>query len=126
MDSKAYIEAAKKTESTNFSDIKERLTDKETIRLLHAAMGVSTESGELLDALKKYVYYGKELDRTNLFEEVGDLLWYLAILADELGFDFEKAMAKNVEKLRARYGEGFSSLKATKRDLVEERKILGS
>lgn len=126
MDSKSYIEAAKKTESTNFSEIKERLSDTSTIRLLHAAMGVSTESGELLDALKKSLFYGKELDRTNLFEEVGDLLWYLAILADEIGFDFEQAMAKNVEKLRARYGERFSSLKATKRNLAEERKILDS
>lgn len=124
--SKDYIEAAKKTESTNFSEIKERLSDEGMIRLLHATVGVSTESGELLDALKKHIYYGKDLDKTNLFEEVGDLFWYLAILADELGFDFEKVMAKNVEKLQARYGDAFSSDKAIKRDLTEERKILDS
>ena len=124
MNSQEYIENAKKTESVNFETIGNRLQTKENIRLLHAAMGVSTEAGELLDALKKHIFYGKELDKTNLFEEVGDLFWYAAILADELGFDFEQAMEKNIEKLKARYGEKFSEVKAKDRDLSKERSIL--
>ncbi len=124
MNSKEYIKNATKTESVNFETIGTRLQTKENIRLLHAAMGISTEAGELLDALKKHLFYGKDLDRTNLFEEVGDLFWYMAILADELGFDFEQAMEKNIEKLRARYGEKFSETKAQKRDLTKERAIL--
>ena len=55
---------------------------------------------------------------------MGDLFWYLAILADELGFDFEAAMKKNNEKLEARYGKSFSSEKAISRDLDKERDIL--
>ena len=124
MKSSTYIENAKKTESVNYEVIAQRLSDKGMIRILHSALGVSTEAGELLDAVKKHVYYGKELDKVNLFEEVGDLFWYLAILADELGFSFEDAMKKNNEKLEARYGKRFSSDKAIDRNLEKERSIL--
>lgn len=124
MSSSTYIENAKKTESTDYEIIASRLQDKGMIRLLHSAMGLSTETGEILDAIKKHIYYGKELDKVNLFEEVGDLFWYLAIMADELGFSFEDAMKKNIEKLEARYGKSFSSEKAITRNLDKERDIL--
>jgi len=124
MNSSTYIENAKKTESVNYENIANRLQSKSMIRILHSALGLSTEAGEILDAIKKHVYYGKELDRVNLFEEVGDLFWYLAIMADELGFSFEDAMKKNNEKLEARYGSRFSSDKAIDRDLNKERTVL--
>lgn len=124
MKSKEYIANAKKTESVDYDAIAQRLGQKSMMRVLHSALGLSTEAGEILDAVKKHVYYGKELDKVNLFEEVGDLFWYLAIMADELGFDFEAAMKKNNEKLEARYGKAFSSEKAIKRDLETEREIL--
>jgi NTP pyrophosphatase (non-canonical NTP hydrolase) len=124
MHSKDYIELAKKTESNDHQPIVARLSQGRTVRLLHAAMGASTEAGELLDAVKKHVFYGKPLDETNLFEEVGDIFWYLAILADELGFDFESAMQKNLAKLQSRYGAAFSSERAQVRDLAREREIL--
>ena len=119
-----YIKNAIKTESQNFDEISKRLSSKKMIRTLHTAMGVSTEAGELLDAIKKHVYYGKTLDEVNLFEEVGDLFWYLAILADELDFDFNEVMEKNIEKLKARYGDKFSSERAITRNLEQERSTL--
>jgi len=64
------------------------------------------------------------LDRVNMAEEVGDLFWYIAIIAYELGFEFESVMEKNIEKLKARYGEKFSQEKANLRDLAQERSIL--
>ena len=124
MNSKEYIEQAKRTESVNFSDIAKRLNTPKMMRLLHGAMGVSTEAGELLDAIKKHVYYGKPLDEVNIFEEIGDLFWYLAILSDELGFDFEKIMAKNIDKLQARYKDKFSEESAINRNLNKERSTL--
>ena len=126
MDSKTYIEQAKITESNDFTPIKERLQSTSTVRMLHATMGVSTEAGELVDALKKHVFYGKELDRTNMLEEVGDLFWYLAILSDELGLDFETIMRKNIEKLQTRYGGAFSQKAAIHRDLAKEKDSLES
>ena len=122
MKSSEYIQECIKTESCDAEAIQKRLGD--AYRLLHASMGISTEAGEILDQLKKHIYYGKDLDKTNLFEEAGDLFWYLAILADEIGFDFEAAMAKNIEKLKARYGDRFTKDRALKRDLDKEIKAL--
>jgi len=124
MNSKSYIKDAIKTESTNFSGMNDRLNDDGLKRLLHAGIGLSTESGEFLDALKKHIFYGKELDKVNLAEEMGDMFWYMAIVADELGFEFEEVMERNITKLKARYGDKFSKEKAEKRDLETERKIL--
>lgn len=126
MNSKQYISDAIKTESTDFKAMDERLSQNGTKRLLHAGIGLSTEAGEFLDSLKKHIFYGKELDRVNLAEEMGDLFWYTAIIADELGLEFESVMEKNIEKLKARYGEKFSEEKANKRDLDKEREILES
>ena len=100
MDSKQYIKDATKTESNDFSAIGDRVKDEGTLRLLHGAIGLTTEAGEFIDALKKHIFYGKELDRVNLAEEMGDMFWYLAIVADELGIDFESVMATNIKKLK--------------------------
>ncbi|WP_034719851.1 nucleoside triphosphate pyrophosphohydrolase family protein [Bacteriovorax sp. DB6_IX] len=124
MNSKRYIKDAVRTESRNFEAMNERLNDDGLKRLLHAGIGLSTEAGEFLDALKKHIFYGKELDKVNLAEEMGDLFWYMAIVADELGFEFEEVMERNITKLKARYGEKFSEEKAEKRDLDTEREIL--
>lgn len=121
---KNYIEKAIKTESKDFDKISNRLQDKSMIRLLHAGMGLATESAEFLDALKKAIYYGKELDKVNLAEEMGDILWYCATALDELGVSFEEVMEKNIAKLEARYPEKFTEEKAENRDLKTERDIL--
>ena len=93
-------------------------------RLLHAGIGLATEAGEFLDALKKHVFYGKELDTVNLSEEMGDIFWYCALIADELKIDFSQVMDTNIAKLKARYGDKFSEEKAEHRDLKTERTIL--
>lgn len=124
MQSKNYIQDAIRTESNNFTAMNERLNDDGLKRLLHAGIGISTEAGEFLDALKKHIFYGKDLDKVNLAEEMGDLFWYMAIVADELGFEFEEVMTRNIQKLKARYGEKFTEEAAEKRDLDRERKIL--
>jgi NTP pyrophosphatase (non-canonical NTP hydrolase) len=116
-----FIKEAIKTESCNFTEIVERLSDKRTIRLLHAAMGLSTEANEFLDALKKWIFYGKELDEVNLAEELGDLFWYSAIAHDELGKSFEEIQIAVIQKLRKRYAEKFNSEEAINRNLNEER-----
>lgn len=124
MNSQDYISDAIKTESRDFEAMDARLSDQGLKRLLHAGFGLSTEAGEFMDALKKHIFYGKELDRVNLREELGDLFWYMAIACDELDVPFESLMKRNIEKLKARYGEKFSEEKAEKRDLKTEREIL--
>ncbi|MEM7646918.1 MAG: nucleoside triphosphate pyrophosphohydrolase family protein, partial [Pseudomonadota bacterium] len=98
METSEYIKNAVKTESRDFDAIGERLKRVENQRLLHGGIGLATEAGEFLDALKKHVFYGKELDRVNLREEMGDIFWYCAVIADELDVDFKDVMEKNITK----------------------------
>jgi len=96
----------------------------ETLNLLHCAIGASTEAGELLDAFKKHIYYKKELDVVNIGEEIADIQWYLFNLCRLLDLDMEQLLEANIAKLKARYGEKFSTEKAINRDLDTERNIL--
>lgn len=95
-------------------------------RLLHGAMGLVTEAGELMDMLKKHVFYGKEYDEVNVKEEIGDILWYIALICDHLEVSISDIMTKILAKLRARYEGKFSSEKANNRDLEKERAVLES
>lgn len=87
----------------------------ETGRMVHAAMGISGEAGELIDAIKKTWIYGKPLDRENVLEESGDLLFYLQALLTECGFTIDEAMTANVGKLRKRYPQGYTDAAAIAR-----------
>lgn len=71
--------------------------------LVHAAMGISGESGELLDAIKKHVVYGKKLDRINVIEELGDLIFYIHAMMNLLGISEQQVLQHNACKLQARY-----------------------
>jgi NTP pyrophosphatase (non-canonical NTP hydrolase) len=124
MDTKKYKDMVLRTESKDFDSIASRLKDKRALRLLHGSCGIATEAGELLDAMKKHIFYGKDIDTVNIVEEIGDLMWYSAIILDELGVEFEEVMEKNINKLQARYGEKFSESRANTRDLDTERNIL--
>jgi len=92
--------------------------------LFHALCGIMTESGELMDQLKQYCFYGKEYDRVNLKEEAGDLLWYVALLCQHLDCSLMDVMQMNINKLRTRYPEKFTTDGATIRDLRAERDTL--
>lgn len=94
------------------------------IRLIHGLLGVQSESGELADALKKTLYYGQPLDLVNVVEEIGDICWYLAILADACGTTLEQCQRRNIAKLRQRYPDKFTEAEAATRDLQSEREAL--
>lgn len=122
-----YIKNALVTEARNEmmkGEIKTRLQNEGTIRLLHAFLGLETETAELQDVLKKHLFYGKPIDRVNLKEEAGDILWYLAVLFDELEVSFEEVMETNINKLKARYGEKFTEKAALERNLEKEYEVL--
>lgn len=71
--------------------------------LLHAALGLTGEAGEFADCIKKHWVYGQELDATNAIEELGDLLWFVALGCSALGVTMDEVAARNIEKLRTRY-----------------------
>jgi NTP pyrophosphatase (non-canonical NTP hydrolase) len=85
-------------------------------RLLHCALGVCGEAGEVADLIKKVAFMGHPLDERNLPGELGDLMWYIVLLCDTLGLLMEDVLADNVEKLRKRYPDGFSAERSINRD----------
>ncbi len=123
MNSKDYIELAKVTETKDYNPPAKRV-DEKTARLLHGLMGVASEAGELLSPLKAHIFYGRELDKVHLKEEMGDIFWFLAIACNALDLDFEDVWEANIAKLKARYGEKFSEHCANNRNLKKERKVL--
>ncbi len=84
--------------------------------LVCAALGLAGESGEFADAVKKYRYHGHQLDYAHLIEEVGDVLWYCALAARELGVTLEDVANENVLKLERRYPTGFDAQRSIYRD----------
>ena len=75
--------------------------------LLNGLIGLNGESGECIDIYKKHLFQDHELDKEHLAKELGDVAWYLAVSASALGYDLEDIFRINVEKLRARYPDGF-------------------
>lgn len=71
--------------------------------LIHAALGLASDSGEFVDAVKKHCIYGKELDRANCIEELGDILWFVALACNTLKVDMLDVMDSNIRKLNKRY-----------------------
>ncbi len=93
--------------------------------VFHGALGLVTEAGEFLDVFKKALAYGQEIDRINLIEEIGDLLFYLQLCCHGLGITMQQAAQANVEKLKKRYPEAtWSFHRAVNRDLAAERAAL--
>ena len=83
--------------------------------LINGAMGLCGESGEVIDALKKHLMHGHELDREHMIKELGDVAWYLAITAHALDCDLSEVFERNIAKLKARYAEGFSEARSKHR-----------
>ena len=77
--------------------------------LINGVMGLCGESGEAIDIVKKWLAQGHELDRQKLAKELGDIAWYLAETAAAIDMPLEDIFAANIEKLKKRYPQGFSS-----------------
>lgn len=84
-------------------------TSSVTDRLINGLMGLNGEAGEAIDILKKTLFHGHTLDMEHLAKELGDTAWYIAVTADALGYTLEDIFQMNIEKLKARYPDGFDS-----------------
>lgn len=115
MDNKQYTEECRRTEARSDWETISNF-EKKDLRLLHTLMGIATEAGEALDIMKKGIFYNRGLDREHLLKELGDVLWYVAMAADIVGSDLSEVMQMNVDKLRKRYPEKFTT------DLANNRK----
>ena len=88
--------------------------DKKDI-LINGVMGLCGESGEVIDIVKKHLAQGHELDKEKIVKELGDVAWYIAEIATVLDVELEDILVQNIEKLKARYPEGFSTEKSINR-----------
>lgn len=77
--------------------------------LINSVMGLCGESGEAIDIVKKWFAQGHELDKEHLAKELGDVAWYLAEAATALDMDLSDILQQNLDKLAARYPEGFDA-----------------
>ena len=78
-------------------------------RLANAALGLTGEAGEVAEHVKKHLFHATPLDRDAVVKELGDCLWYVAALAGVLGVSLDEVGTTNIDKLRRRYPDGFSS-----------------
>lgn len=85
--------------------------------LINSVMGLCGESGEVIDLVKKHVSHGHPLNREKLIDELGDVAWYLAECADAIGVTLEEVLTHNIEKLKKRYPEGFSTERSINREV---------
>ena len=109
-----FVDAVTSNESKSSESFSVRLRDlySEGLpveRLLTAAVGMSAESGEFTEVVKKMIFQGKPVNEENLFHlkrELGDVMWYVAQACMALDTSFDEIVEMNVDKLKARYPGG--------------------
>lgn len=119
-----YVDLAMRTDAVLTAELLHRLTNPQVVHLLHAAMGMVTEAGELMDMLKKHVFANKPLDLVNAGEELGDSMWYIAKGVDSIRALMSEVMQQNIDKLRIRFPDKFSEHHSLNRDVTVERTFL--
>jgi NTP pyrophosphatase (non-canonical NTP hydrolase) len=93
----------------SFDDI-ENNSNIKTARLLTAALGLGSETGEFVEIVKKMILQGKPPSDENIFHmkrELGDIMWYWTTACASLNLDPFEVINENQKKLEARYGEKF-------------------
>ena len=117
VDTKKYIEFVYGVTSAPSQDsdvLQERISElvlggADVSHLLTAALGLTAESGEFTEIVKKILLQGKPYNEENVFHmkrELGDICWYIAQACMALDTTFDEIIEMNVEKLKARYPGG--------------------
>lgn len=100
----------------NFNDYQKQAlttvvaTDNSFFDTLHWVLGVTGEAGEIAEKIKKIIRDKNaqisEQDKTELIKEIGDVLWYLAVLTNQLGYELEDVARTNLAKQMSRQTRG--------------------
>jgi NTP pyrophosphatase (non-canonical NTP hydrolase) len=99
---KEYQELCKRTANPQ--------TDKAKA-LSNYGLGVAGEAGDLAGCIKKTLFHAND-QTAGVRENIGDTMWYLSMICNEMGWNFEEVLGENIEKLRKRYPEGFTEKNA--------------
>ena len=73
-----------------------------------STLGIVGEAGEVSEIVKKYIGHGHLIDIDKITKELGDVLWYIADVAAQLGIDLDDVATRNIDKLKMRYPQGFT------------------
>jgi NTP pyrophosphatase (non-canonical NTP hydrolase) len=92
-----------------------RSLDEDDAYLIHMAMGISGEAGELLDGIKKATIYRKPIDINHIIEEMGDIEFFLQGIRNHFGWSRDDIIKANHGKLSRRYPNGYSNQAAQTR-----------
>ena len=124
MNGKEYQNLAMRTNDDNatnrllnltLSDTTENGIGEDTGTILNACLGLSGEVGEFNDMIKKWIFHEKDLDEKNLKKELGDIMWYIAMMCHAFRWGLDEIMEMNINKLKARYPKGFDIDRANNR-----------
>ena len=124
MQGKEYQQLAMRTNDGNatnrllnltLSDTTENGIGEDTGTVLNACLGLSGEVGEFNDMIKKWIFHEKDLDEEHLKKELGDIMWYIAMMCHAFRWGLDEIMEMNINKLKACYPEGFDTDRANNR-----------
>ena len=125
-----YQKLAERTDKDRSENVITRMEmgKREAACLLHSAIGLSGEAGELAGVVEKWIYYFQPLNEVQAAEELGDCLWYIAQACTALGITLESVMVANIEKLKKRYPNCYTDTNAeeSNRDRSAEAAIVQS
>lgn len=105
IDLKEFQKLVKRTAKGNYK----RREDE----ILNWGLGVSGEAGDLAGCIKKTIYHDND-QTAGIRENVGDTMWYLAMICNYYDWDFEEILAENINKLKKRYTKGFTAKEAAR------------
>lgn len=126
MNGKVHQELAMRTNDGNATErlLNLTLSDKteggigeDTGTLLNACLGLSGKVGEFNDIIKKWIFHEKNFDEEHAKKEMGDIMWYIAMMCHAFRWDLDEIMQMNIDKLKAKYPEGFDVVKVNNRKL---------
>lgn len=113
-DLRAVLERSKEKEKeemrgNEYQELAMRTANEKCQNLSNTVLGLTGESGECADIVKKHLHHEHPFDREHFIKELGDVLWYVALGCTVVGVTMEEVMHLNIAKLRERYPEGFSA-----------------
>lgn len=91
------------------------IPEHDAAELICGVIGLCGESGEVADIVKKCVFHKHPLDIENIENELGDVLWYVALCCNAINVSMEDVMQLNIDKLKKRYPDGFSEERSINR-----------
>ena len=104
-----YQVLALRTANSSTLDV-ERIITPQQLKVINAVFGAYGEMAEISEPFKKWLFQGHEFPSLeNARKEIGDVFWYLALLATSLDLELEDIMITNIEKLRKRFPEKFDT-----------------